>query len=299
MFQAILVPLDGSETAEQALPAARALAERRELPVQLLACIADGAATSNAVMEETELARQYLEGVAKRHFPASIRVSSHVAHGDDAVRHIREAAAATPGTVVVMTTHGRGGLGRFLLGSVTERMLENLACPLLVVHAQAPGATPPAFVVERVIVPVDGSELAEQALVPGRDLATAFGTKLLLVEVLGADVGFYLDQPGFGGAARDSAEALEARAHDYLAALAERLGATGTASIETQVLHGSAAATLLDHLAGSSTQLVVMTSHGRGTLGRAVLGSVAARLVRHGAGPVLVMPTGTGSAGET
>lgn len=294
MFQAILVPLDGSETAEQALPAARALAERCEVPVQLLACIADSRVAETETMAQTEHARKYLEGVADRHFPAPIRVASHIAHGDDAAGHIREAAAATPGAMVVMTTHGRGGLGRFLIGSVTERMLENLACPLLVVHPQAAGSMPPSFQVERVVVPVDGSALAEQALIPGRHLAAALGASLLLVEVLGADIGFYLDQPGFGGAARDGAEALEAGAHDYLARLADDLRAAGAANVETQLLHGPAAATLLDHLAGAPAELIVMTSHGRGQLGRAVLGSVAARLVRHCAGPVLVMPARAG-----
>ena len=298
MFEAILVPLDGSETAEQALPAARALAERCDLPVQLLACIADGGAVSDAAMAQAELARQYLAGVAKRHFPAPDRVTAHVAHGDDAALHIREAAAATPGTLVVMTTHGRGGLGRFLLGSVTERMLENLSCALLVVHAQAPGSAPAAFAVDRVVVPVDGSTFAEQALAPARTLATTLGTKLLLVQVLGADVGFYLDQPGFGGAARDSAEAQEASAQEYLGRLAKNLDAARADGIDTQVLHGPAAATLLDRGADSPSELIVMTSHGRGMLGRAVLGSVAARLVRHAAGPVLVMPTGVDDAGE-
>ena len=251
MFQAILVPLDGSETAEQALPAARALAERYEMPVQLLACIADSRVAETQTMAQTEHAREYLEGVASRHFPAPIHVASHIAHGDDAARRIREAAAATPGAMVAMTTHGRGGLGRFLIGSVTERMLENLACPLLVVHPQAGGSTPPSFAVERVVIPVDGSALAEQALIPGRNLAAALGAKLLLVEVLGADVGFYLDQPGFGGAARDGAEAREAGAHDYLARLADDLRAAGAENVETQLLHGPAAASLLDHLAGA------------------------------------------------
>ncbi len=184
--------------------------------------------------------------------------------------------------LIVMATHGRSGLGRCVYGSVAEEVLAGAPVPVLLVRAWH-GAPPDAALEAGgdVLVPLDGSTLAESALPLAERLADALGSALLLLRVIPRTAhGLPL--------LAETLTAQEAIARTYLATLAGRLDGRNR-RILTEVRVGVAAAAIeaagLEHTAG----LVVMTTHGLTGLRRSTLGSVADAVVRQDSLPVLLI----------
>lgn len=146
MYRRIVVPLDGSKLAEESLPQAEELARLTGAPLHLIwvvdytrlerygpyALALEYSAAEPMLAEEIAIARTYLQGVEERLATAGLVVDSEVIQG----RVARELVAASkPGDVIVMASHGRGGLSRWLLGSVAEDVLRHIAVPVLLVKA--------------------------------------------------------------------------------------------------------------------------------------------------------------------
>jgi nucleotide-binding universal stress UspA family protein len=143
--------------------------------------------------------------------------------------------------------------------------------------------------IRRILVPLDASPLAESALQPARELAESLGAELLLVQV----VRWAASVATFGVPDIDIAEIdrqLTEAAEEYLARVKEQLDTRQP--VETRVLHGPPADILIDLTAAQHIDLVVMTSHARSNLGRAVIGSVADRMLRGQAPVTLIRPEG-------
>lgn len=261
-FDEIFVPLDGSRTAERALAPAVDLVRRTGVPLRLVSRALAG--------EEDELTR-YLAELAERH-AAVAEVETAV----EAREAIPEAIAAQvgPGTLVCMTTHGRSGPVRTLLGSVAAALLRLIDVPALLI---GPEVRDPAVVDGgRVVACLDGSELAEQTLGPAQRWARAFGLPLHLVQVVppGLPVGELTDH--------DVVE------EAYLAGL----GADLAAVEGWDVLHDDDPARAIVGLAdgGEPVALLVVATRGRGGWSRLVLGSVTESVLRRATVPVLVVP---------
>jgi nucleotide-binding universal stress UspA family protein len=284
----ILVPLDGSPIAEYVLPWVRVLARGLDLPVELLACLSGAVDASAETGRLLHLAQLYLAEAAAPLEKAGLKVTVKVAEGE-AAAEIAAEAERLPGTLLVMSTHGRSGLKRMALGSVADRVLRAVSCPVLVIRPEGEQA-PADAKLEVLLVALDESELAERALPPARKLAAALGLKLLLVEALPSEVEYYLQVEAFAGAARDIAEAAEGKSLDYLQALAESLRKDGADPVEARVLHGTPYATLVEAAATIPGSLVVMTTHGRSGVGRWIMGSVADRVIRYSTRAVLIVP---------
>jgi len=143
MYSRILLPLDGSKTAEKVLPFARLLARTLKLPVQLLEVVDISAATAHivtdkaryldAIIAEGERAsREHLAEVAVTF--AGLHVTCKVERGRPA-ESIIENAEADAGTLITMATHGRSGINRWMMGSVAEKVVRLAPCPVLVTHS--------------------------------------------------------------------------------------------------------------------------------------------------------------------
>jgi nucleotide-binding universal stress UspA family protein len=280
MFERILVPLDGSETAEAALAYVALLPSEQ---VRLLAVESDRADLT-AVCTAARDCRAYLEGVAVPLREQGRDVDTLVAFGNPAEQILALAAAAD---LVVMGSHGHGGVKRFVLGSVADEVARHAPVPVLIVRCEQ--GSPPAVRVTRIVVPLDGSELAEQAVSVAAGLADDLGVPVHLLRVLDVDALRATVQAGSHAAAAymRSQEEVQRYAEEYLAEQAQHLrnqNLTATA----EVLTGSPAVTLLDAM--RPDDLVVMTTHGRGGVRRMLLGSVADKLVRAAAAPVLLVP---------
>src|SRR5689334_1935320 len=205
MFRKIVVPLDGSKTAECALPYARCFARGLNIPVELLAVVddvemtrqvsaAEGLFFDRLIEDRTRSLEKYLETIGKN-FPRET-VQRRVEKGN-AADAIIESAAADKTALIAMATHGRSGLDRWLVGSVAEKVLRGTANPLLLVRANE---VPPSWDVaafKSIIVPLDGSELAERALPVAREAAKNLDLDVILLRVCGMPYGIYSSGDGF------------------------------------------------------------------------------------------------------
>jgi nucleotide-binding universal stress UspA family protein len=276
----VLVPLDGSTLAEAAMPYAEAVASVTNAPLCLVGVVPpEGKAPplppavvpleARTPLELAELAamEDYLEITATTLRASGLLVATMLKIGRPA-EQILVAAEEEDAGMVVMATHGHTGVERLLEGSVAEEVLRMSTRPTLLIRPSGhAGHRPRTF--RRLLVPLDGSTLAETALEVAIRLATA-DTTLLLVRV----------------ESRDSEDATLA-ARRYLGAVQDRL--PPNVHTATVVLAGSAADALLAFAQGEAVDLIVMSTHGRSGLGRAVLGSTADQVVRSGM-PVLVVP---------
>lgn len=292
MIQRIVVPLDGSEESRAALPYAEAISRATGAAIELLAVIerertgftgvpAETAARLEAVRRRAlgDQVANVREELAGRGFTAATALPV-----GDPVQEIIVAAERPEDAIIVMATHGRGGMERWLIGSVADKVMRLATRPVLMVPV--PEGDGPARI-GRLMTPLDGSEAAEAALPLAGELAAALGAELLIVRVerplaLSApDAGFL---PEIG---RIEEEAVSA-ARSYLDH--QRAGLPGGVRVETAALLGSPADVLVRLAREKQVDLVVMTSHGRGGLRRLLLGSIADRLIRSEIPALVVRP---------
>jgi nucleotide-binding universal stress UspA family protein len=272
MFEHILVPLDGSSFGEASLRPALAVARRTGAQLTLLN-VQDlwHAAPVPLTHDERE---DYLRSLRRDPRWGDVPVNVVLRSGHP-MAQILEEAAAGGADLIVMSTHGRGGVSRLWLGSVTDQCIRHAGIPLLLIRPQpsAHSSGDGAFVPHRVVVPLDGGGDAERALAEASGLARAFGIPLLLLRVI---------EERTGGRNAD-----QAPARAYLDAVARELWGLGVQAT-TSVIRGRGAAESI--LAEAARDLVVMSTHARPPAARALLGSVSDKVVRGTNGAVLVVP---------
>lgn len=301
MYDRILVPLDGSEASRAALDVVEQLDSQSVRLLQVESndhLLVPPSVTGVEPGWEDRYAariRDELESVAERLRRQGRTVEVEVRSGDAAEEII---ASAEDADLVVMTTHGRGAAGRLIFGSTADRVARHGTTPTLLIRrgSDANGPVTPG----RVVVPLDGSELAEQALPEAERLARALKAPVHLVRAVGADDVLATvrsdrsatsPRPSAGDDAYEGAR-LEAErgAAEYLEQKAAGLREDDLTA-EVEVLKGTPAFVLLWMI--QAGDVVVMTTHGRGGYRRWAIGSVAEKLVREAAGPVLLLRAGT------
>jgi nucleotide-binding universal stress UspA family protein len=292
VYECILVPLDGSEAAEAALALTELIPSRRVRLLQvepdehgpMLVSAGEAERWRAARREE---ARAYLTQAGTPLRRQGRDVEAVFAFGDPADQII-----AADVDLIVMATHGRGAGGRSFYGSVADRVVRHARVPTLIVRGgERPVAAPP---LARVLVPFDGSPLAEAALPVAAELGDVLGLPLHLVQVVEEDLVRATVQAGpavAAAAARRTAE-VKRQAEDVVAAAVQALRNRDLA-VTGEVRTGLPVTELL--AAVRPADLVVMTTHGRGGVRRWLLGSVAEKLVRHAPAPVLLVRPGQAS----
>lgn len=289
MLDTILVPLDGSELAKRALPAARALALATQAGIVLMRAIPPrrpGSATGENEAIERELVAA---GNDVRADGITIKVVVRHSFIADVAHAICAAADDERAGLIIMSTHGEGGPGRWIHGSVADSVLQQAETPVMLVPLRADHSWP----TDRrpcVLVPLDGSELAEEGLEVAKRLAETVGAELHLLRVIEPP-----PSPLYGeGSAYipydEEAELNEARR--YLRAHVDRIQAAGRPAT-MRILVGRPSSLIAEAAREAEMDVMVMATHGRGRLARLVLGSVAAGTVQRANVPVLlVRPTG-------
>jgi nucleotide-binding universal stress UspA family protein len=320
MYRTILVPLDGSPFSERALSVATALSrttggklvlvraasasalpgahsadlQGRQIQKEDLFISADagGAGRPAAQIRAIEEAERYLEGIAgrlaERGFQAKIAVP-YAAAAEGILTEIDVQRA----DLVVMCTHGRSGLGRWIYGSVAEEMLAHSPMPVLLVRPTgAPVTLSPEPGQSRLLVPLDGSAFAEAALSHAATLAQALGGSILLVYAVAPPVRPYNELMAIPADIDKAFDELigeeRERAQHYLAGVGEHLLQDGL-SVETVVCNGAPADTILEQAVATSARLIIMATHGRTGLKQLLLGSVAHEVVHRALLPVLLV----------
>ena len=297
MFSRILIPLDGSKTAEHVLPYARRLATVAHVIVDLLGVVEmtdiAGEIASNQTPYAEALTREavrnsteYLESLARTF--RNGRVHYRVEQGRPA-DIIIAAASADRDTLIAMATHGRSGVSRWLLGSVTEKVLRGTANPLLVVRAPRDAQTGGEAALSSVIVPLDGSDIAEAVLSRVAALAKALDLHVLLVRVYALPLAPYGGDDYYVPDYIELKDQLKDEAESYLNSTADLLRAQGVSHVSTVVIEGSTADAIISLARETPDNLIAMCPYGRSGLQRWVLGSVTEKVVRHCEDPVLIV----------
>ena len=287
MYRTIMVPLDGSALAERALPLAEALAARGGGRLILMrAVVAHPFPAADAAEQQRQLVQEaahYLSGVASR-FDACLQVECAVAYGDAAQSILAEARLRDV-NLVVMATHGRGGLGRWLYGSVADQVLRQAGMPVALVPAACDHTWDRSRPM-RVVVPLDGSDFALEALGAVRALAHMGSVDVALLRVV-EPVGLAV----YAREAREVSFAPEeqlAVAQRYLERMAATLEVTAR-EVSIHVALGTAPSEIAALACEEGADLVVMATHGRGGLSRLVMGSTATGTLHRVHTPLLLV----------
>ena len=266
MLNHALVPMDGTTDSEGALKLVRRFMNCTETgSLTLLRVVSETRGTHreaalNEAQSELRRLTDLLEGL--RH----IQVSERVMAGDPA-EAIAEVAAQVRPDFVAMATHGRTGLDRWLNGSVTEGVLRACDSPLLVGNARGLSLAGGDAPFHRLLVPLDGSELASEILPLAIQVALNFEAEVILQRVVADE---------------------ETEAGGYLQQLARRMRERGVSSVKTVLQLGQPAVQILGAAEEYRCDLVVMSSHGRRGLDRLRFGSVTEAVMRACAAPLLV-----------
>jgi nucleotide-binding universal stress UspA family protein len=299
----VVVPLDESPAAEQALPFAVELARRRsadvllvsavELPVEFTTWMSAGALASGDDLDALTTTRaSYLAGVAARLSDA--RVSQRVLLGG-ASAAIIDTVESLDDPLLVMTSHGRTGAGRLLLGSVASRVVHAASCPVLVTRLtdEAAGAERPvAF--KRLLVPLDGSSFSEAALYEGVAAIGPEAVELRLLRVVEIPALPFASAAGANvpldyGLVSEYLDATRDEATEYLQALSARLTETGQ-QVSSEVRVGQVASEINAVAREWDADAVAMATHGRRGFNRLFFGSVAEQVLRYSERPLLLLP---------
>lgn len=293
MFRKLVVPLDGSSFAEFALPVATTLARRIGADLELVMVRDPEPAFAFGEWSESPepWREEYLEGVAERTGRGLEERVSHRLRLGRAPLELERHLESNEVDLVVMATHGRGPLSRFWQGSVADHLLRTATCPVLLVRPAEDEEPVPADRVafDHILVPLDGSKLAESVLQPALRLAELFGGRVTLLGVVhypGTVTSSYIPEtvePSGESVAEDTA-----RTERYLDETAERLR-DGSREIGTEVrVDVHPVSGILDAAGDLDVDLVAIATHGRGGMSRVLLGSVTDKLVRASTRPTLV-----------
>lgn len=299
----ILVPLDGSSLSEEALPHAVALAHTNGAAITLLRVVSSPITVAPTVWpvsqdhlvwkygnEEVKGAQSYMAEVAKALESQGLIVRVETLEGDPATEIVRYAEQHPGVQFIAMSTHGRSGLERLLFGSVAERVLHASPVPLLLVKPYAIHSEPHKGAEYRqILLPLDGSPFAEQAIEYAEKLALATGATLTLVSA----VNHPEYPPAFAEGVTLAVEPMLWEDHfawvaQYIQKTADRLRASGI-TVLTHVLHEQPSEAILEEARISNADLIVMATHGRSGLPRLWMGSVALKVVKKAEVPVLLV----------
>jgi len=290
MYDTILVPTDGSDHAAQAAEQALTLADWFDATVHAISVVdtsaASGLLSSGSVRREfisqletgAERAVETIEEMADD----SIAVQTTVLEGKPK-KKILAYARDTDAELIVMGTHGRSGVSRFVAGSVTEHVVRSTDLPVLTVRATEQAERSDGY--EEILVPTDGSDAAGVAVDHGLEIARAADARVHAVTVL--DTGDMAASPTLSPPTEmvKHLETERQNATDEIAARAQEDGLAAT----TAVLEGRPGTELLEYIDDHEIDLVVMGTHGRSGLDRLLLGSTTERLLRHASAPILAI----------
>ncbi|HFC12481.1 MAG TPA: universal stress protein [Anaerolineae bacterium] len=295
MFKNILVPLDGSELAEEALSIATKFVETNNAQLYILRVVEvetlgvvpmhpyEVRLPLHTATEKWEQSRAYVEHKAQRYAVADRPIIPLIKRGSPA-ETILTIAEDYEIDLIIMSTHGRSGLTRWALGSVTERVLRHATCPVMTIRS--------AQTIKKILVTLDGSELAESVILPTLAIAKVLGAEVTLLRVDEVHTPDFaavavLEQVEHGmGENMVLAEYREAQ--DYVQQLVQRYSIEGV-RLHAAIADGHVAKGILGFANDGDFDMIAMSTHGRSGIRRWVYGSIAEKVLRAYTGAMLVL----------
>jgi nucleotide-binding universal stress UspA family protein len=318
MFKHLLVPLDGSSLAEAALPAAVYLAQTLDASVTLMHIIETDAPEKvhgEQHLADPDEARHYLDEVATRAFPSSLRVERHVhtRAASDVARAIFEHVDELAPDLIVMCTHGRGGLRGLLFGSIAQQVIALGQTPVLLIRPREEGTTEtggeqtegiasppsgrqgvaPTFLLRRVLVPLDGNPDHEQGLDVAAGLARACSADVYMLMVIPTTDTLTWHSGATARLLPSTTAALLDIAQDdavsYLRKCMAPLQATGL-GVAAEIQRGEPAKTIVDTARRVEADLIALGTHGRSGMDAFWSGSITPKVAGQTGLPLLLVP---------
>lgn len=297
MYTWILVPHDGSDFGDRALPLAVSLARRSKAMLELVHIHEPYIYASGAPAFDRRLDDELRAKMRHRLENTRERVAQYLGHEvllarmeGPVARTLEKHVADSGADLVVMTTHGRGGMSRIWLGSVADHMTRHSPVPVLFVRPSTAAVTwREGTLPRRIVIPLDGSELAETILDHAVILATPGETELALIQVVVplAAPSYPHTTSGFAFTEDDLARR-QRTAETYLERLAVQLRAHGFATTVRITTHEQIARAILDYAMHADADLIALATHGRGAAARLAIGSVADKVLRAAITPLLM-----------
>lgn len=281
MFDNILVPTDGSECAEVAIGYAKDLAAHYEATVHVLHVV-DSRTIENAPRlertrdENTEMVEAVCEDIAEADIPVKNEVRTGIPH-----QEILDYATREGIDLITMGTHGRTGVKRYLLGSVTEKVVRSSEIPVLTVREDDEREV--TYPYSDILIPTDGSEQAAAAADLGIEIASNYDACLHALSVI--------DMMALGVDVRSAKifETLDEAAKRAVESVANEATEASISAVRKTVEYGQPYREINAYVEANDIDLIVMGTHGRSGLERHLLGSVAEKIVRTSSVPVLTV----------
>lgn len=292
MYKTILVPLDGSQLAEQALPLAATLARAQDsklIITRAVHLVNETASTfRTAQTEAMTKAETYLDGIALKLRVEGLTVETSVDYATP-VDGILGEIDVSDVDLVVMTTHGRSGLSRLVYGSVAESVLTYSPVPVIMVRVATEEPVPIEVQPHpTLLVPLDGSAFAEEALPHAMAMAQALQAEIALLEVhVPPDLGehdVYAKSGEIGARLTREQEHIEG----YLSGLAHHVREMGL-PVRSIIRAGDVVQTILEEGWTVGATMIVMATHGQSGMRRTLFGSTAFNVLRHSVLPVMLI----------
>jgi nucleotide-binding universal stress UspA family protein len=277
MFSKILVPLDGSEAAEAALPYAIECA-------RTFGCQVEVAGVGIGI--DNELSRPYLAYLEKK--TASLRdkgiatkaILLQGSPADELLKYIEQNDV----DLVAMTTYGRSGARRWLVGGIAARMMGVVVIPALFVP---PYQQKGKLRIKKILAPLDGEDEGKTALPYVEELARKMQASVTLLQVVSPLAPMALEAMDGNMVKAMEAEALK-RGREYLGGVARELSDKGI-DVRPEVLSGDPASVILDYAENEDIDMIAMPTHGRKGFSRWLLGEVSRKVVTVSCKPVLIV----------
>jgi nucleotide-binding universal stress UspA family protein len=297
MYTRLLIPLDGSRTAEAVLPYGRTLTRTFKIPVELLSVVDIGALATHVshgriryveaiIAESVRSSEEYLKRIAKTFPGHGVRCIVEKGKAEEVIIE----KAGSDATLTAMATHGRSGINRLLLGSVAEKVLRGSTKPLLLIRASEEAKSEGEAALKSAIVPLDGSELAENVFPPVVQLAKALKLEVLLLRAYQIPINTYAGAEDYYAVNYEEIRAaLRDEAQSYLENKVGELKPKGIEKVSFAIPEGSGADEIVALGRRTPDNLIAMCTHGRSGVQRWVLGSVTEKVVRLSGDPVLIV----------
>ncbi len=287
----LLVTLDGSEFAEKVLPIAKALCQTYEAQLTLVSILRTRRSlqikpSTQAQIEAGRLEKEaYLQSVIEKLSDNGIPIDFAIGIGPVA-ETVNSLSHELDADMILLSTHGRSGVSKWILGGIASKIIQLSATPLLLIRPTTNGDMPPPEF-NRLLVPLDGSEFAERVLPYVRAIDPSFNSTIILLAVP------EIPEAATYGVVADAIEDLrleaEEQAKTYLSNVAAALQEEGL-SVHAIVTGSRPAETITQISKEEEADLIMMATHGRGGLDRVFVGSVAERVVHHTESPLFLLP---------
>ncbi len=294
MYEEILVPLDASQSAEVALPYAEELSGRLGSQVTLV-YVSESTEDPNQRVHQfylekmVDATREGADRYHQRSWMRPIKVNSIILVGNPAEKIVEYADEEDVGLIVI-ATHGRSGIKRWALGSVADKVVKGTSRPVALIRAK--GARPDVRekgILNKVLVPLDGSKEAEVVIPYVEELASKLKAEILLLQAVARG---YQPLSEYTALTERQFKSDKATTEDYLNNIAAQLKKKGmvvTTEVRPIVQEGRAADEIIDFASQIRADFVAMSTHGRSGVRRWVFGSVAERVLREGNTPLLLV----------